>query len=150
MAAFFAIRAFTRLLLHHSLPYAMARRGFASTFDTVRRIGLTLPEVEEGTMYGTPALKLRGKLLACMTSHKSAEPNSLAVRLGFDQRDAMIADDPATYYLKPHYIGYPVVLVRLSRIGRDALSDLLHAAWREVNASAPRRQPKAPARKARR
>jgi hypothetical protein len=120
----------------------MARRASAATFDTVRRIGLALPDVEEGTMYGTPALKLRGKLLACMTSHKSAEPNSLAVRLGFDQRDAMIADDPDTYYLKPHYVGYPVVLVRLSRIGRDALSDLLHAAWRQVNASAPRRRPK--------
>jgi hypothetical protein len=113
----------------------------------VRRIGLTLPDVEEGTMYGTPALKLRGKLLACMTSHKSAEPGSLAVRLSFDQRDAMIADDPDTYYLKPHYVGYPVVLVRLSRIGREALNDLLRAAWREVNASAPRRQRKAPARK---
>lgn len=94
-------------------------------------------------MYGTPALKLRGKLLACMTSHKSAEPNSLAVRLDFDQRDAMIADDPDTYYLKPHYVGYPVVLVRLSKISRAALDDLLHAAWRAVNASAPARKRKA-------
>jgi hypothetical protein len=91
-------------------------------------------------MYGVPALKLRGKLLACMTSHKSAEPNSLAVRLSFEQRDAMIADAPDTYYLKPHYVGYPVVLVRLSSIARDALRDLLHAAWREVDASAPRRR----------
>jgi hypothetical protein len=74
----------------------MARSAAAATFDTVRKIGLALPVVEEGTMYGTPALKLRGKLLACMTSHKSAEPNSLAVRLGFEQRDAMIADDPDT------------------------------------------------------
>ena len=123
----------------------MARRAAATTFATVRKIGLTLPDVEEGTMYGTPALKLRGKLLACMTSHKSAEPNSLAVRLDFEQRDAMIADDPATYYLKPHYVGYPVVLVRLSRIGREALDDLLHAAWRTVNASAPPRKRKTPA-----
>jgi hypothetical protein len=27
------------------------------TFDTVRRIALELPGVEEGTSYGTPALK---------------------------------------------------------------------------------------------
>ena len=123
----------------------MARRAAGATFDTVRKIGLALPDVEEGTMYGTPALKLRGKLLACMTSHKSAEPNSLAVRLGFEQRDAMIADDPETYYLKPHYVGYPVVLVRLSRVSRAALDDLLHAAWRAVSASAPQRKRKAPA-----
>jgi hypothetical protein len=118
----------------------MARRRSAATFEIVRRVGLALPDVEEGTMYGVPALKLRGKLLACMTSHKSAEPNSLAVRLSFEQRDAMLADAPDTYYLKPHYVGYPVVLVRLSRIGRDALGDLLHAAWREVSASAPPRR----------
>jgi len=122
------------------LTYRMARRRSAATFETVRSIGLALPDVEEGTMYGVPALKLRGKLLACMTSHKSAEPNSLAVRLSFEQRDAMIADAPDTYYLKPHYVGYPVVLVRLSMIGREALRDLLHAACREVGASAPRRR----------
>jgi hypothetical protein len=123
-----------------ALRYGMARRRSAATFETVRSIGLALPDVEEGTMYGVPALKLRGRLLACMTSHKSAEPNSLAVRLSFEQRDAMIADAPDTYYLRPHYVTYPVVLVRLSRIGREALRDLLQAAWREVGASAPRRR----------
>jgi hypothetical protein len=112
----------------------------AVTFATVRSIGLTLPDVEEGTMYGTPALKLRGKFLACMASHKSAEPNTLVVCVDFEQRDAMIADDPDTYYLKPHYVGYPSVLVRLSRVSREALKDLLHAAWRQVNASAPKRK----------
>jgi hypothetical protein len=112
----------------------------AVTFATVRTVGLALPDVEEGTMYGSPALKLRGKFLACMASHKSAEPNSLVVRLDFEQRDAMIADDPDTYYLKPHYAGFPSVLVRLSRISREGLKDLLHASWREVNASAPKRK----------
>ena len=53
-------------------------------------------------MYGAPALKVRGKLLACMASHKSAEPGSLVVRIGFDEREALIADDPRVYYVKPH------------------------------------------------
>jgi hypothetical protein len=30
--------------------------------ETVRKIGLALPDVEEGTTYGTPALKIRGQL----------------------------------------------------------------------------------------
>lgn len=34
------------------------------TFDDVRRISLAWPEVEDGTSYGTPALKVRKKLLA--------------------------------------------------------------------------------------
>ncbi len=87
-------------------------------------------------MYGAPALKVGGRMFACMTSHKSAEPNTLAVRMDFAQRDALIAEDPDTYYLKDHYVGYPVVLVRLSRVHADALRDLLGGAWRLVTASA--------------
>lgn len=108
-----------------------------TSFGIVRKIGRTLPEVEEGTMYGAPALKIRGKLLACMASHKSAEPDTLVVRIDFDQRDALIADDPRTYYLKPHYHGYPSVLVRLNVIEPEALRDLLMSAWRTVRASTP-------------
>jgi hypothetical protein len=119
-----------------------------TTFDDVRAIGLTLPDVEESTMYGAPALKVRGTLLACMASHKSAEPNSLVVRIHFEDRDALIADDPQTYYLKPHYEGYPSVLVRLPLIDREALRDLLQSAWRTVTASAPKRRQRAgPARR---
>jgi hypothetical protein len=118
----------------------MPRPRTATTFASVRAIGRTLPGVEEGTAYGKPALKLRGALLACIASHSSAEPGTLVVRLALDQRDAMIADDPGTYYLQPHYVGYPCVLVRLARIDRAALHDILHAAWRFVNATAPARR----------
>ena len=112
-----------------------------TTFDDVRTIGLGLPDVEEATMYGAPALKVRGKLLACMASHKSAEPGSLVVRIDFDQRDALIADDPRIYYVKPHYEGYAAVLVRLALIDRDALRDLLRSAWRTVTATAKKPRP---------
>ena len=104
------------------------------TFETVRRIGLGLPGVEEGTMYGTPALKLKGKLLTCIPSHKSAEPNSLAIRVGFDERDDLLREAPDTYYVKEHYVNYPVVLVRLSRINVDQLRDLLNMSFRFVSA----------------
>jgi hypothetical protein len=61
------------------------------TFDVVRRIGLTLPGVEEGSMYGSPALKLHGRLLAFVAINKSAEPDTLAVRTGFEGRAAQLA-----------------------------------------------------------
>jgi hypothetical protein len=117
----------------------MPRRSAESSFDTVRALAKSLPDVEEGTSWGVPSIKLRGRLLACMASNKAAEPNTLVVCVSFDQRDAMIADDPDTYYLKDHYVGYPCVLVRLARIRRDALRDLLQAGWRFVDATAPRR-----------
>jgi len=102
------------------------------TFDTVRKIGLALANVEESTAYGSPALKVRGDLLACIAINKSAEPGSLGVRIDFDQRDALLAEAPKTYYVTDHYVNYPIVLVRLSQIRMDELRDLLNAAWRFV------------------
>jgi len=113
-------------------------------FDTVRAIGLALPGVEEGTAWGTPALKVHGKMFACIPSHKSAEPNSLAVRIDFEQRDELLAADPLTYYVKEHYVDYPCVLVRLARVHPDALRDLLRSAWRFVSEKGTRlRRPRA-------
>jgi hypothetical protein len=66
----------------------------AINFDTVRKIGLALPGVEESTAYGLPALKIHGKLLACMPAHRSAEPGSLVVRVDFDDRVELLTADP--------------------------------------------------------
>ena len=93
-------------------------------FDTVRRVALSLSDVEESTIYRSPALKVRGRLLACIPIHKSAEPDSVAVRIGFDRRVELMAAAPDVYYLTDHYVNYPVVLVRLSRIHADALRDV--------------------------
>jgi hypothetical protein len=108
------------------------------TFDTVREIGLALEDVEESTMYGALALKVRGNLLACTAINKSAEPDSLVVRVDFDQRDALLAEAPETYYVTDHYVNYPSVLVRLSQIRRDELRDLLTSAWRYVTSQKKR------------
>ncbi|HLK47810.1 MAG TPA: MmcQ/YjbR family DNA-binding protein [Bryobacteraceae bacterium] len=116
----------------------MARQGI--NFETVRTIAMALPGVEEGAAYGSPALRVRGKLLACIPAHKSAEPNSLAVWVDIEQRTELLETDPETYYVKDHYLNYPVVLVRLAHIRADALEDLLGMAWRYVTTrrAAPR------------
>ena len=111
----------------------MARKN--TGFDVVRKMGLALPEVEEGTAYGSPALKVRGKMFACLAVNRSAEPDTLAVRIDFDQRDELIAEQPKTYYLTDHYVNYPCVLVRLPRISNDALRDLLLMGWRFMSTS---------------
>ena len=56
------------------------------SFDAVRALGLSLPDVVDGTAYGLPALKLGAKLLACMPTNKSAEANSIVVRIDLEQR----------------------------------------------------------------
>jgi hypothetical protein len=102
------------------------------SFETVRKVGLRLPDVEEGTAYGKPALKVRGKAFVCMCSHKSADPNSLVVRTDFEQRDELLASDPDVYYITDHYKDYPAVLVRLPRVAPAILPDLLGMAYRFV------------------
>ena len=104
-------------------------------FDTVRKIGLALPGVEESTAYGSPALKVHGKLLACVPAHRSAaEPGSLVVRVDFDDRAELLAADPDVYYVTDHYLNYTAVLVRLSRVTPDVLRDLLGMAHKFVTA----------------
>ena len=105
----------------------------SSFFARVEAIGCTLPGVEVTTSWGQPALKVRGTMFVCGASHKSAEPGTLVVRMEIADRDALIEDDPDTYYLKEHYVGYPCVLVRISRVHADALRDLVTGAYRYVS-----------------
>ncbi|MGA8593418.1 MAG: MmcQ/YjbR family DNA-binding protein [Bryobacteraceae bacterium] len=109
----------------------------ATGFENVEAIGRTLPDVELATAWGQPALKVRGRMFACLASHKSAEPDTLVVRMDFANRDALIDEEPGTYYIKEHYIGYPCVLVRLSRVLPDALRELVIGAHRFVSAEIP-------------
>jgi hypothetical protein len=106
------------------------------SFDTVRKLGLQFPHVEEGTAYGQPALKVKGaakaKAFACMSSHKSAEPGSLVIRVDLEQRAELLAADPNVYYITDHYKDYPAVLVRLGRVTPGVLKDVLGMAYRFV------------------
>ena len=110
-------------------------------FDTVRKIGLALPGVEESTAYGQPALKIHGKLLACIPANRSAEPGSVVVRVDFDDRAELLAAAPDVYYVTDHYVGYDAVLVRLSRVKPDVLRDLLGMAYKFVTRNAAPRSP---------
>jgi hypothetical protein len=109
------------------------------TFDTVRKIALSLEHVEEGASYGTAALKVRGALFLRLKE----DGDSLVVRTDFEQREAMLADDPEVYYITDHYLKYPWILVRLSRVHPDAMRDLIGTAHRIASAEATKkRQPK--------
>ena len=112
-----------------------------ATFKTVREMGTALPNVEEGTVYSSPALKVRGRMFACMAIHRSAEPDTLALRLPFKERDRLIAGDPTTFYLTDHYVDYPVVLVRLARVRATILRTLLKDSWTFMSAPRTRVKP---------
>jgi hypothetical protein len=104
-----------------------------------------MPGVEESTAYGSPVLKVHGKIMAGIAVNRSAEPDSLMVRVDSHDSAELLAADPNVYYVTDHYIGN-AVLVRLSRVNRDVLRDLLGMAHKFVSSNA---EPRRPARKRR-
>ena len=107
---------------HASRP---RRKPSSDSFDKVRKAAAELPLVTEATSWGAPALKVRGKMFCCRPTHRSAEPDSLVVRLTFVDRDWLLQSKPDVYYLKPHYLNYACVLVRLRKITQKYLRQLL-------------------------
>jgi len=98
------------------------------TFETVREIAQTLPGAAESTSYGTQAFKVKKKLFA--RQHQDGE--SLVIGVEFDQREEMMKDAPEKFYITDHYLNYPWMLVRMSKVNRDELRDLLMGSWRRV------------------
>jgi hypothetical protein len=96
------------------------------TWETVRQLALALPGAEEGTSYGTPACKVGGKLFARL--HQ--DDVSLVIKVDLEEREILMETDPETFYITDHYLDYPWMLVRLSTVRIDQLSDLLRQSWR--------------------
>jgi hypothetical protein len=107
----------------------VAKRNSAGvTFDKVKAIALALPEVAESTSYGTPALKVRGKLVLRLRE----DHETLVIRTSWENRERLMIIDPEVYFLTDHYRAYPWVLAKLSNIAEEALPALIESAWREA------------------
>jgi hypothetical protein len=132
-------RGASRRILAFSMKRKPTRQTPADCFERVKKAGLAFPDVEAITKYdGSPVLKVRGCFMAGLAMHRSAEPKTLVVRVGLEERAWLLEDAPDTYYVTDYYRPYPIVLVRLSHIDQDALHDLLSISWRLATAKARR------------
>lgn len=96
-------------------------------WDDVAGIGMRFPDVEVSTSYGTPALKVRKKLLCRMRT----DPDALALRvIDMGEREALLQGQPEVFFTTPHYDGYPYVLVRLEKADPIELAELIEDVWR--------------------
>lgn len=96
-------------------------------WDEVVAIGTRFPDVEEGTCFGTPALRVRGKFMCRLRT----DPDALVVRvIDLADAQALLLGQPDVFFSTPHYDGSPYVLVRLDVVGEDELAELLEDAWR--------------------
>lgn len=99
------------------------------TYDDVRAIALAWPGVEEGTSYGTPALKVKGKLLVRLKE----DGDSLVMKgVDTDERAMLMETEPDVFYITEHYRGWPIVLIRLSNTDADTVEPFLMRQWRAI------------------
>jgi hypothetical protein len=100
----------------------------SALFDAFRRMALTFPGVEEGVSYGTPALKVRSRLLARL--HQDARWLVLRIE-SFDERDMLMERDPNVFFITDHYKHYPMMLANLETATLPMLRPLFEQAWRD-------------------
>ena len=109
-----------------------------ATFDDVRRLGMALPEMAESTSYGTPALKVRKKLVCRMWSEREHNRDSvldtevLVVFCELDMKQVLLDNHPDALFTVPHYDGYGAVLVRMADVGLDDLADWIEDSYRLI------------------
>jgi hypothetical protein len=99
-----------------------------TTFDDIREVALALPGVDDGTSYGTPALKVGGKLIARL--HQSMD--CVVLRCDLLDREILLQSAPDAFFITDHYRDHPWILVRLGVVEKSALPDLIERAWRLV------------------
>jgi hypothetical protein len=106
----------------------MSRR--ALTFDDVAAIAATLPGVTVGTSYGTPALHVRKKFMARL---RDDDRDVLVLKPVYDDEQRFLMEtQPDVFFLTHHYRGYPTILIRLSKVDRAHLRDLITESWRRL------------------
>jgi hypothetical protein len=108
-------------------------RDLHMTFDDVRKIALAWPEVEDGSSYGTPALKVRKKMLVRL---KEDGDSLVMPGVPIDERDMLVESQPKVFYFTDHYKDYPMVLIRLSKARRTIVEPLLRRQWRVLASKA--------------
>ena len=83
-----------------------------------------LPEFEESTSYGRPALKVRGKFFASLRTN----PDAVVVRCDGEEKPFLLEARPDILFETPHYHGWPYMLIRLDA-PLDDVREFLTDSW---------------------
>lgn len=120
--------------------------GDGATWSRVQAFLGRLPEAEfdpGNVVFPDGVVRVRGKVIAYPAGGDRGSPPDampgeqfLFVKSTPSEREALLQQDPYTFFLTPHYESSRGVIVRLSSVDPDQLEELLVGAWREV---APKR-----------
>lgn len=98
--------------------------------EKLRRLLQPYPSTEEYTCFGTPAFRIKKKLICRIRE----DGETLAVHC--DDREPWMKKTPKVFFITDHYLNYRFVLVKLSAVCDKDLEKVLHEAWMQV---APKR-----------
>jgi hypothetical protein len=99
------------------------------TYDEVRKLVLSFPGAEEGTSYGRPSFKVKGKFF---TRIRAEDDSLVLLEIDFDEREMLMEAAPETFHITPHYKDYPSVLARIETVDPGSLRNFLERRWRKV------------------
>lgn len=105
-----------------------------NTWDEVKALalGLGLPKVELAVSWGNENLKAHGKMWTWWSPYIEA-----AIFKGsIDERDMLMAADPETFVMHPHYANSRIIMVAAGRIDAGWAKARLEQSWRDM---APKR-----------
>ena len=94
------------------------------TWEDVVGIARELPEIEETTSYGRPALKVRGKFVAAMKTN----PDAIVVRCDLEEKPFLLEARPDVLFETPHYHGWGYMLVK-TEASLDDVREFLIDSW---------------------
>jgi hypothetical protein len=94
------------------------------SWDDLVSIAGELPEFEESTSYGRPALKVRGKFFAALRTN----PDAIVVRCDLEEKPLLLDARPDILFETPHYHGWGYMLVRLEA-SREDVREFLFDSW---------------------
>ena len=100
------------------------------TWEKIREIALTLPDVEAGTSYGTPALKRKKKLMIRLKE----DGETVVMIVGFDNREMLMTTRPDAFFITDHYRNWPTVLMRMAKVSVAEARDVIQMTWSEAAA----------------
>ena len=106
------------------------------TLDDIVKFTLALPGVVESTSYGKPALKRGDRLIFALR-----DPETLSMVCSFEERAALLAAHPETFFITDHYLNWPSVVVRLLNADRKVLRPAVTAAWERAGSLARKKRP---------
>lgn len=95
------------------------------TWDEVVAFALALPGTELSTLYGKPAVKVRGKAFV----YPGRELGSFAVGATLDEKALLMETDPATFWETAHYRNWQAVLVRYGSADPERIELVIERAW---------------------